>query len=151
MVRSHCRLNLEIPKVNQVSFGNKSIRSFGPKIWNFLPAHIKSCENLETFKSYKKLGRHSVEYAKTTHLRCYRQQINFKYKNTPDRAHFTSLLPVYSAGEAWHCSISMASLRKNSRNFQVPFGSFLATGICLGILGILGICFMFLQPLCKYK
>ena len=50
MVRSQYRLNLEIPKVNQVSFGNKSIRSFGPKIWNSLPPHIKSCENLETFK-----------------------------------------------------------------------------------------------------
>ena len=31
-VRSQYRLNLNIPKVNQVSFGNKSIRSFGPKI-----------------------------------------------------------------------------------------------------------------------
>ena len=50
MVRSRCRLNLDIPKVNRVSFGNKSIRSFRPKIWNSLPSHIKSCENLETFK-----------------------------------------------------------------------------------------------------
>ena len=50
MVGSQYRLNLEIPKVNRVSFGNKSIRSFGPKIWNSLPSHIKSCENLETFK-----------------------------------------------------------------------------------------------------
>ena len=50
MVRSQYRLNLDIPKVNQVSFGNKSIRSFGPKIWNSLPPHVKSCENLETFK-----------------------------------------------------------------------------------------------------
>ena len=32
MVPSQYRLNLEIPKVNQVSFGDKSIRSFGPKI-----------------------------------------------------------------------------------------------------------------------
>ena len=32
MVRSQYRLNLDIPKVNQVSFGNKSIRSFEPKI-----------------------------------------------------------------------------------------------------------------------
>ena len=50
MVRSQYRLNLEIPKVNQVSFGNKSIRSFGSKIWNSLPRHVKFCENLETFK-----------------------------------------------------------------------------------------------------
>ena len=32
MVRSQYRLNLYIPKVNQVSFGNKSVRSFAPKI-----------------------------------------------------------------------------------------------------------------------
>ena len=31
-VRSQYRLNLDIPKANQVSFGNKIIRSFGPKI-----------------------------------------------------------------------------------------------------------------------
>ena len=30
MVRSHYRFNLDIPKVNQVSFGNKSIKVFGP-------------------------------------------------------------------------------------------------------------------------
>ena len=50
MVRSQYRLNFDIPKVPQVSFSNKSIRSFGPKIWNSLPPHIKYCENLETFK-----------------------------------------------------------------------------------------------------
>ena len=50
MVRSQYRLNLDIPKVNRVSFGNKTISYFGPKIWNSLPPHIKSCENLETFK-----------------------------------------------------------------------------------------------------
>ena len=50
MFRSQYRLNLDIPKVNRVSVGNKSIRSFGPKIWNSLPPHIKSCENLKTFK-----------------------------------------------------------------------------------------------------
>ena len=50
MVRSQYKLSLDIPKVNPVSFGNKSIRSFGRKIWNSLPHHIKPCENLETFK-----------------------------------------------------------------------------------------------------
>ena len=73
MVRSQYRLNLEIPKVNQVSFGNKSIRSFVPKIWNSLPPHIKSCENLETFKRVIRIGMTllvTVEYAKTSHLKC---------------------------------------------------------------------------------
>ena len=50
MVHSQYRLNLDISKVNQVSFCNKSIRSFEPKIWNSLPSHIKSCENLKIFK-----------------------------------------------------------------------------------------------------
>ena len=50
IVRSQYRLDLDIPRVNQVSSANKSIRSFGPKIWNSLPPHIKSCENLETFE-----------------------------------------------------------------------------------------------------
>ena len=49
-VSSQYRLDLDISTVNQVSFDNKSIRSFEPKIWNSLPPHIKFCENLETFK-----------------------------------------------------------------------------------------------------
>ena len=53
-VRNQYRLNVDIHKVNQVSFGNKSTRSFGLKIWNYLPPHIKSSENLETFKRVKK-------------------------------------------------------------------------------------------------
>ena len=73
MVRSQYRLNLDIPKINQVSFGNKSIRSFEPKNWNSLPPHIKSFENLETFKRVIKTGMAllvTVEYAKTSHLKC---------------------------------------------------------------------------------
>ena len=50
MVLSQYRLNLDISKANQVRSGNKSIRSFGLKICNSLPPHIKSCENLETFE-----------------------------------------------------------------------------------------------------
>ena len=45
------RLNLNIPNYNQVTFGKKSLRIFGPKIWNSLPYHIKSSKNLETFKT----------------------------------------------------------------------------------------------------
>ena len=54
MVRSQYRLNLDIATLSQVSFGNKSVRSFGPNIWNSLPPLIKSCESLETFKRVKK-------------------------------------------------------------------------------------------------
>ena len=49
-VRNQYKLNLEVPIINQVTFGTKSIRYLGPKIWNSLPFHIKSSESLTTFK-----------------------------------------------------------------------------------------------------
>ena len=50
-VRSNYKLNLDVPTIKQVSFGDKSIRCYGPKIWNSLPFHVKSSENLEAFKN----------------------------------------------------------------------------------------------------
>ena len=44
------KLNLKIPKSNQVSFGTKSLRIQGPTVWNALPFHIKFKENLQDFK-----------------------------------------------------------------------------------------------------
>ena len=35
-VRSNYKLNLDVPAINQVSFGNKSLRYYWPKIWNSL-------------------------------------------------------------------------------------------------------------------
>ena len=49
-VRNQYKLNLSVPKVNQVSYGEKSLRFYGPKIWNSLPLHVKTSENLKTFK-----------------------------------------------------------------------------------------------------
>ena len=49
-VRNQCKLNLKVPKVNQVSYGEKSLRYYGPKIWNYFPFHVKPSENLQTFK-----------------------------------------------------------------------------------------------------
>ena len=75
MVRSQYRLNLDIAKLSQVSFGSKSVRSFGPKIWNSLPPHIKSCESLETFKKVIKNWDGitvTVEHAKISHLTCFK-------------------------------------------------------------------------------
>ena len=46
------QLNLNISNYDQVTtFGKKSLRIFGPEIWNNLPYHIKSSINLECFKS----------------------------------------------------------------------------------------------------
>ena len=56
-VRNQYKLNLDVPIINQVTFGAKSIRYLRPKIWNSLPFHIKSSESITTFKRIiKKLG-----------------------------------------------------------------------------------------------
>ena len=49
-IRKQYKLNLLIQNHNQVSFGEKSLRILGPRIWNSLPFHIKSAENLNQFK-----------------------------------------------------------------------------------------------------
>ena len=48
--REQYKLNLEIPKSSQVSFGTKSLCIQGPRVWNALPFHNKSKENLQAFK-----------------------------------------------------------------------------------------------------
>ena len=49
-VRQNYKMNLVTPKTNQVRYGTKGLRKLVPKIWNSLPASIKSSENLESFK-----------------------------------------------------------------------------------------------------
>ena len=49
-VREAYKMNLEMPRINQVTFGTRSLRILGPKIWNSLPLHVKSSENLSLFK-----------------------------------------------------------------------------------------------------
>ena len=51
LTREKYKLNLEIPKLNQATFGTKSLRSYDPKIWNALPYHIKTSDNLNSFKA----------------------------------------------------------------------------------------------------
>ena len=53
-VRNKYKLNLDIPKWNQKTYGYKSLKVLGPKIWNNLPYHVKSSENLDTFKNLLK-------------------------------------------------------------------------------------------------
>ena len=59
-VREKYKLNIQIPKINQVRFGTKSLRDFGPKISNTLPCHIKASENIYIFKKTIK-NRNGVE------------------------------------------------------------------------------------------
>ena len=61
-VRNKGKLNLDLQSnnlimmVNQATQGTKSFRSFRPKIWNSLPHHVKSAENLEAFKNLLIVG-----------------------------------------------------------------------------------------------
>ena len=55
-VREKYRLNLNIPNYNQVTFGKKSLRIFGPKIWNSLPYYIKSSKIVKLSKLLSKTG-----------------------------------------------------------------------------------------------
>ena len=44
--RKKYKLNLNIPGVNQVNCGTKSLRSFRPKVWSSLPHRVKCAGNL---------------------------------------------------------------------------------------------------------
>ena len=48
--RNGNHLNLKTFRVNQSTFGTKSLKVLGPSIWNNLPSHIKTSENLVVFK-----------------------------------------------------------------------------------------------------
>ena len=43
--------NIAHNRPNQVKFGERSLKTLGPKIWNCLPSNLKNAENLATFKS----------------------------------------------------------------------------------------------------
>ena len=53
-VRDKYKLNLDILKWNQTTFGYKSLKALGPKIWNNLPYHVKSSDTFHTFKNLLK-------------------------------------------------------------------------------------------------
>ena len=54
VTRDRCKLNLNIPRRNQVRFDTKtrlkSLKFYGPKIWNALQVNIKTAENFNVFK-----------------------------------------------------------------------------------------------------
>ena len=52
-VREGYKINLEIPRVNQASFGTKSLRFYGPK--TSPPYHIRSAENYYVLKISSKV------------------------------------------------------------------------------------------------
>ena len=44
--------NLSVLRVNQTTYGLKSIRYQGPKIWNKLPADLPTASSLDEFKNH---------------------------------------------------------------------------------------------------
>ena len=51
LTREKYKRNLEIPKLNQATFGTRTLKTYGPKIWNALPYHINTSDNLNSFKT----------------------------------------------------------------------------------------------------
>ena len=48
--------DLKTPRVNQISYGSRSIKFEGANSWNHLPEYTKSAENLTSLKSLLKTG-----------------------------------------------------------------------------------------------
>ena len=46
LVRHQYKLNFETPELSQITFGGKSLKVSGSKVWNSLPFHIERSENL---------------------------------------------------------------------------------------------------------
>ena len=61
LTREKYKLNLETPKSSQAIFGTRSLRSYSPKTWNALPCHIKTLENLNSFKPLSNIGMVTIE------------------------------------------------------------------------------------------
>ena len=89
VTRDRYKLNLNIPRRNQVVFGTKSLKFYGPKIWNALPVSIKTVERLNTCKDLiKKSNGISCNCIVCTH-----QQFIFNYKKNVYK-YFNNLLNV---------------------------------------------------------
>ena len=62
-LRSCDKLLLCVPKVNTVSFGERSFAYCGPKLWNSLPLNIRLCESVESFKAQLKAYLFNLYYS----------------------------------------------------------------------------------------
>ena len=49
---THRPHNLEVNAHKTTRYGEKSLRTLGPKIWNLLPEHIKAEHNFAKFKQH---------------------------------------------------------------------------------------------------
>ena len=73
--------DLKVPGVNQATYGSRSSRLEGARLWNHLPNHIKSAENLNIFKNLVSTGLVLLVDATTVNLEIndfYHPYIDFK-------------------------------------------------------------------------
>ena len=68
LTREKYKLHLEIPKPNQATFGTRNLRSYGPKIWNALPYHIKTSDNLNSFKAISNVGMETIVIVESANI-----------------------------------------------------------------------------------
>ena len=68
LTRGKYKLNLEIPKLNQATFGTKSLKSYGPKIWNALPYHIKNPDNLNSLNPLSNVAMETSALAESANV-----------------------------------------------------------------------------------
>ena len=61
-LRSADTLQLEVPKVKTVSFGNRNFAKAAPTLWNALPADIRLSNSLLTFKHSLKTHLFKMAY-----------------------------------------------------------------------------------------
>lgn len=61
-LRSNSRNMLHIPKTNCKTYGDRSLSVAAGTLWNNLPAQIKTCQDLPTFKKHLKTHLFSVAF-----------------------------------------------------------------------------------------
>lgn len=61
-LRSQSKTLLVIPKTRLSRAGDRSFRSYGPRLWNSLPAHVRSAESVSSFKKQLKTHLFSLAY-----------------------------------------------------------------------------------------
>lgn len=61
-LRSSEKLLLAIPRVKRKTLGERSFAHGASKLWNDLPAFIRECDTIETFKSLLKTELFSNAY-----------------------------------------------------------------------------------------
>ena len=60
-LRSNQQVLLQVPQTKRKTFGDRLFAVAGPRVWNSLPAEIKSCSSIDTFKA--KLRTYSFKLA----------------------------------------------------------------------------------------